>query len=238
MDIVPLNEDRATPSKGASTTSSVAAPTHVIVMDESCQIARPYTPITYGPSHFDLLIKSYKDGSISQLMHRQKVGDWIPIRGPIQTFDYKAGSDTVVMIAGGTGITPMYQLLKRIMNDPSDVSRVLLIYGSKTEEDVLLKRELDVLQSLHADRLKVHHIIEKMSGEMPTWSSGSGHINRSILERLLPSSDACEKVQILLCGPDSMIRALAGPKPSEFEQGPLGGVLRDMGFSPNAIQKL
>jgi NAD(P)H-flavin reductase len=58
------------------------------VKDESCQIGRSYTPITYGKNHFDLLVKKYMNGSVSNMIHDMKVGEYLCARGPIRTFDY------------------------------------------------------------------------------------------------------------------------------------------------------
>ncbi|KAI8851509.1 hypothetical protein BC829DRAFT_427269 [Chytridium lagenaria] len=208
-------------------------------MDESCQIARPYTPITYGANHFDLLVKLYKDGSISQLIHGLKVGETVPMRGPIQTLEYKPAGGDLIMIGGGTGITPLYQMIKSIIKDPSDSSRITLIYGSKTEDDVLLRRELDILEATSRDRLKVFHVIEKGS-EKPSssWVFRTGCIDKNVLDEVFFQVKDRSNAQIFVCGPDNMVKALAGPKPTEFEQGPLNGVLREMGFKGDNVFKL
>ncbi|KAJ1540922.1 NADH-cytochrome b5 reductase, partial [Cladochytrium tenue] len=95
---------------------TVPAPSHVVVVDDSCQIARAYTPITYGPNYFDLLVRRYDNGSVSKTIHDMKVGDYLKARGPFMTWTYQHGAyDDLVMIAGGTGITPMYQLVKQLL---------------------------------------------------------------------------------------------------------------------------
>jgi cytochrome-b5 reductase len=44
------------------------------------------------------------------------------------------------MIAGGTGITPMYQVAAAILKDPRDVTQLSLIFGNLSEEDILIKQ--------------------------------------------------------------------------------------------------
>jgi cytochrome-b5 reductase len=46
------------------------------------------------------------------------------------------------MIAGGTGITPCYQIIKAVLNNPNDKTKVNLVYSNTTQEDILLKDEL------------------------------------------------------------------------------------------------
>lgn len=59
------------------------------------------------------------------------------------------------MIAGGTGITPCYQVAAAILKDPSDTTRISLIFGNVSEDDILLRQELDDLAAQHPDRFKV-----------------------------------------------------------------------------------
>ena len=54
------------------------------------------------------------------------------------------------MIAGGTGITPMFQVAKAILSDPEDFTQIDLIYANVTADDILIKAELDELASKHA----------------------------------------------------------------------------------------
>lgn len=41
--------------------------------------------------------------------------------------------DTVLMVAGGSGITPPYQILQNILNNENDHTKVILLYANKTE---------------------------------------------------------------------------------------------------------
>jgi len=53
------------------------------------------------------------------------------------------------------GITPCYAVLMAVLKDPEDGTTMTLIFANQTEEDILLKAELDALASRHADRFKV-----------------------------------------------------------------------------------
>jgi NAD(P)H-flavin reductase len=48
----------------------------------------------------------------------------------------------IVMIAGGSGITPMYQIIQSIVHDGSDRTELSLLFANKTESDILLYEEL------------------------------------------------------------------------------------------------
>lgn len=53
------------------------------------------------------------------------------------------------MVAGGSGITPMYQVANLILKNPFDKTMLSLIYANVTEDDILLKAELDLLVKNH-----------------------------------------------------------------------------------------
>ncbi|KAJ3026952.1 UNVERIFIED_CONTAM: NADH-cytochrome b5 reductase [Siphonaria sp. JEL0065] len=231
-------------TKGAvkpSTNEYVPAPNHILIKDDTCQVGRCYTPITYGRDHFDLLVKNYPNGSVSSMIHDLKVGeDFIIARGPILSFPYtKNMAEKIVMIAGGTGITPMYQLIKQILRDPNDKTNISLIYGSKTEADILLGNELHVLSQKFPDRLQVNHVIQNAASTAS--SRGFGNIYKGIIdENVLASVGVPKPIEeplILVCGPDGMVESLAGEKRSENNQGPLRGVLAKLGYTPQQVFK-
>ena len=56
------------------------------------------------------------------------------------------------MIAGGTGITPMLQLIRAILKDPRDKTKMWLVFANQTENDILLRTELEEVASNHPDR--------------------------------------------------------------------------------------
>jgi hypothetical protein len=74
---------------GSVSTGGIPIPSHVVVKDDSCQIARAYTPTAYGRRHFDLVVKRYEDGSVSRFLHGKQVGDLVEMRGPLPTLLYR-----------------------------------------------------------------------------------------------------------------------------------------------------
>jgi hypothetical protein len=119
----------------------IVMPSHIVLKDDSCQVGRSYTPIAYDRESFDLLIKKYDTGLVSRFVHSLKEGRMVEMRGPILSFPYERNMvEEIGMIAGGTGITPMYQLIKQILRDTEDTTRISLIYANNTE--ILLQREV------------------------------------------------------------------------------------------------
>ena len=110
----------------------------------------------------------------------------------------KAGR--VSMIAGGTGITPMLQLVRAVFRDPEDTTCLSLLLANQTEEDILLRGELEEVAKNHPDRFKLWYTVDR-----PTegWQYSSGFICAEIIEKALfpPAEDNL----VLLCGPPPMI---------------------------------
>lgn len=72
-------------------------------------VHRSYTPIKEGPGYFEIMIKRYENGPISNKMHLSLPGDQIHMRGFMGSYTYTANKyPTILMISGGTGIAPMY----------------------------------------------------------------------------------------------------------------------------------
>ncbi|KAI9014358.1 hypothetical protein CLU79DRAFT_767244 [Phycomyces nitens] len=180
---------------------------HISVMAEinGKQISRSYTPTSSDDDagHFDLLIKSYPTGNISKLFGELSVGDSVAVRGPKGNFSYTPNMVRAFgMIAGGTGITPMLQIIRAICKNPADKTKVNLIFANVNEEDILLKKDLDELVAKH-DNLSVYYVLNTPPAE---WTGGVGFVTPDMISSQCPAP--ADDVKILLCGPPPMISAM------------------------------
>jgi cytochrome-b5 reductase len=99
------------------------------------------------------------------------------------------------MIAGGTGITPMLQIIRAALKNPQDPTRLSLIYANVNYEDVLLKKELDELADKYPSRFKVFYVLNNP----PTgWTGGVGFVSKEQIATHLPASH--DNIKVLLCG--------------------------------------
>lgn len=168
---------------------------------------RSYTPISgdHQPGHFDLLIKSYPTGNISKHMASLIVGQTIKVRGPKGAMVYTPNMVRHFgMIAGGTGITPMLQVIRAIIRGRAagDRTEVDLIFANVNEEDILLREDLDALAAQDKG-FRVHYVLNNPPAG---WTGGVGFVTSEMIEKLLPKP--AEDVKILLCGPPPMISAM------------------------------
>lgn len=199
-------------------------------------VIRPYTP-TSDPElegKVEFVIKKYEGGLMSTHIHNLKPGDTLAFKGPILKYKWEANKHKqIALLGGGTGITPLYQLIQEIHKNPADKTKVTLLYGSLTEKDILLKDELDAFAKDRPDQFKFVYFVDKAS---PNWKGETGYISKEYLEKnLFKASD--DNVHVFVCGPPPLYKALSGNKVSPTDQGELTGALKELGFTKEQVFK-
>ncbi|KAF8600913.1 cytochrome-b5 reductase [Ceratobasidium sp. AG-I] len=199
-------------------------------------VGRPYTPISDPEQEGEVtfLIKRYDTGVLTPYIHNLKPGDKIDIKGPIVKRQWKNNEFAhVTLIAGGSGITPMYQLLTHALAQPEDTTKFKLLFGNVTSGDVLLKEEFDKLKAKHPDRFDVIYYIDKAE---KGWTGSTGFITKEILKQEAAPASLGNKVMVYVCGPPGQVAAVAGKKDG-MKQGELAGALKDLGFTSEQVFK-
>lgn len=172
------------------------------------EVIKPYTPTTLDSDvgHFELVIKMYPQGRMSHHFREMRVGDFLSVKGPKGRFKYTPGQVRAFgMIAGGSGITPMFQVARAILENPKDKTKVHLIYANVTTEDILLKEELDGLATNYPDQFKIYYVLNQPP---EVWDGGVGFVSKEMIQTHCPAPAA--DVQILRCGPPPMNKAMGG----------------------------
>lgn len=146
------------------------------------EVVRSYTPISGDEQlgYFDLLIKSYPQGNISQHINNLVPGQNIRVRGPKGFFIYTPNMVRHFgMIAGGTGITPMLQLIDSIARGRAsgDTTEVDLIFANVNPDDILLKEKLDTLAK-EDPRIRVHYVL---NNPPEGWTGGVGFVGEDMI---------------------------------------------------------
>lgn len=199
-------------------------------------VIRPYTPISPPDEtgSVTFVIKQYPDGKMSPYMHSLKAGDSISMKGPIQKYKLERNQHKqIALLGGGTGITPLFQILQKVATDPADQTKIHLYYANNTPEDILIKDEIDQLVAKKPQQLAVTYFAAKADD---SWKGEKGFITKEFLVQNLfkPSED---NVKIFVCGPPPFYNAISGDKVSPQDQGPLTGALKELGFTPDEVFK-
>eukprot|EP00731_Ephydatia_muelleri_P006177 Em0003g425a len=203
-------------------------------------VIRPYTPVSSDDErgYFELVIKVYfanvhpkfpEGGKMSQYLDTLGIGDTVDVRGPLGKVTYLGGGDIqykekstpeirhatdIGLIAGGTGITPMLQIIKAILKNPKDTTKVSLLFANQTEKDILLREELEALATEHKN-FSLWYAVDKGS---EGWKYSVGFVNDEMISGHLPPPSTT--TQILMCGPPPMIKFACIPN------------LEKLGYSP------
>lgn len=197
-------------------------------------VIRPYTPISdpNAKGYFDLLIKVYPEGKMSQHFASLKPGDVVEVKGPIEKLRYSPNMKKHIgMIAGGTGITPMLQIIDAILKNPDDNTQVSLLYANVSPDDILLKKKLDVLAASNPN-LKIFYTVDNPTKD---WLGGKGYISKDMVVKGLPSPS--DDTLILVCGPPGLMKHISGDKAKDRSQGQLTGILKELGYTEDMVYK-
>uniref|UniRef100_A0A5S6Q4Y1 NADH-cytochrome b5 reductase n=1 Tax=Trichuris muris TaxID=70415 RepID=A0A5S6Q4Y1_TRIMR len=198
-------------------------------------VVRPYTPVSEAEEQgvVTFVIKVYRSnvhpnfpegGKMTQHLDSLKIGDEINIRGPSGLLVYEGQGCFAIkprknapatrklvrkvgMIAGGSGITPMYQLMQAMLRDPADEVEIQLVFANKSEEDILLHDELETMARNHWQRFRVWYTVDVQGSS--DWPYSVGHIDLQMLRSHLPPP--ASDVLILLCGPPGMVNIAVKP---------------------------
>jgi cytochrome-b5 reductase len=101
-----------------------------------------------------------------------KAGDTIMMKGPWKRLEYEANKyKKIGMIAGGTGLTPMLQVLREVLNNPLDKTKVTLVYGNQSEDQILLKDRLDAMAK--DARFNVVYTVDRAA---EGWTGETGYV--------------------------------------------------------------
>ncbi|SPO20374.1 related to CYC2 - cytochrome-c mitochondrial import factor [Ustilago trichophora] len=297
----------------------------IYIKEPSLVIERAYTPLydtlpgtnstaLIGASKeqkqvLDLIVKRYPDGELGRMLHRARPNPTVPqleVRGPVDTWSLERDSaegggnvpHRIVMVVGGTGVTPAYQLLTNLFGRPNaiparvggDVPKIDVLYATPDVQNALLLPQLYALAEANKDKVNITLFAENLpspstltSADMaalgqltatcPTTSTRSwipffnknsstnakleltslmgstkipvfeSRITQQHLEKTLAQQKASERqgerTLVLVCGPDAMVDALAGPKSRDGQtQGRLSGMLGRIGLRQEDVFKL
>jgi cytochrome-b5 reductase len=150
------------------------------------EVVRSYTPITSDENkgYFDLMIKSYPQGNISAHMDTLEIGETMKVKGPKGAMVYQPNMCSHIgMIAGGTGITPMLQIIRAIVrgrprNGGTDKTEVDLIFANVNSDDILLREDLDRLAE-EDEGFRVHYVL---NNPPDGWTGGVGFVTADMIK--------------------------------------------------------
>ncbi|KAK2031961.1 oxidoreductase NAD-binding domain-containing protein [Colletotrichum zoysiae] len=192
-------------------------------------VARPYTPIQplEDTGYLELMVKKYPDGKQSTHLHSLAPGEKLLFALAIKGHQWKPNSYShVTLIAGGAGITPIYQLAQGILRNPQDKTTVTLVFGVNSDQDVLLKEELEQFEKDFPGRFKAVYTVSNPVANSPF---RKGYVTKELLQEIGAVPKGVE-TKVFVCGPPAMEAALVGKRSAP-------GVLQQLGYRKDQIYK-
>ncbi len=149
-------------------------------------------------------VKRVDDGRMSNHVNdNYENGQEVEVMEPMGMFttEFKESqSRKVAFIGGGSGITPLYSLLRSILvKEPN--SQVVLVFANRSEEYIIFKDELAKLESEHVDRFKLIHILEEDEGGL---AAIKGRSSPGIVNDLVETHELAD-AEFFICGPQPMM---------------------------------
>ncbi|XP_043542935.1 cytochrome b5 reductase 4 isoform X1 [Chiloscyllium plagiosum] len=185
---------------------------------QDVEVVRPYTPVLptlyvdpkdngLSCTNIYLMVKIYPDGLLTPLIDRLQIGDCISVSSPEGNFKQSQleGITELILLAAGTGFTPMIKLINFALKIPS-FRKLQLLFFNKTEEDILWRDQLDQL-ALKDKRFTVEYIL---SEPHPEWRGKRGKIEMSLCSEFLTGRTEELKTLLCICGPTSFTEQAVG----------------------------
>lgn len=178
------------------------------VIDSSVYI-RTYSMSSSPHTDEDLVItvKEIENGAVSPYILKEiKPGDNILVSKPRGKYVLNPDSDRkgyYVMFAAGSGIAPLYSMLKSVLHIEKE-SKVTLFYANRSEKSIIFKDSLAMLSEQYKGRFKTIHLLSQPSHN---WTGLKGRLNSEIAKMLLTSyiNGELNSAEVYMCGPDGFM---------------------------------
>jgi ring-1,2-phenylacetyl-CoA epoxidase subunit PaaE len=173
------------------------------------EVRRSYSLCTspYTDPHPGITVKRVEGGLVSNYINDQlRPGKTLEVMKPLGHFTtdfHSKNKRHFVMIAGGSGITPIMGIAKSVLvNEPE--SKITLLYCSRSEDQIIFKSQLEKLENQYTSKLKVVHNLTKPSS---TWTGLTGRLDAEKVKGTLAANPFPEATSSLyfVCGPEGLM---------------------------------
>lgn len=192
-------------------------------------VRRSYT-IASSPTqrgYVEITVKREEKGIVSCYLHDNvKVGDTIRAAGAFGAFTFTGtDAESIVLIAGGVGITPMMSVL-RYLTDTAWSGEIFFLYGARSTEEFVFREEIERLERRHP---KLHVLAAMQRTPGTVWLGPEGMLTKELIQAAVPE---IARRRIHLCGPPPM---MAGVKAFLRELGVPEAQIHSEAFGPASL---
>jgi ferredoxin-NADP reductase/mono/diheme cytochrome c family protein len=169
--------------------------------------------------YIEITPKRLNHGCVSRFLNdRASLGMTVEATGPFGQFCFHPADrdKNLVLLAAGSGITPMMAIL-RYIDDLCLETDATLLYFVRTAQDIIFHQELDQLRT-RLKNFRYHVLLSRPDSE---WSGARGHISGEFVSKAVPEING---QVFFLCGPPLFMQAARG-------------ILTDLGVAPDRIRQ-
>lgn len=154
-----------------------------------------------------ITVKRVDEGVVSNYLNDHiRPGKTIDIMKPMGNFTttfHSKNKTHYMMVAGGSGITPIMGISKSVLINEPD-SKVTLLFCSRNEDQIIFKKEFEQLKEKYPEKLEIIHNLSRPS---PTWSGMKGRLDSIKLKEVLSWSEhkGAESLKYFVCGPEGLM---------------------------------
>jgi ferredoxin-NADP reductase len=172
-----------------------------IKAEDEKELSKPFS-ISSSPTETEHIefTKKLSESEFSTALKTLKKGDWAKIDAPYGNFTFEGEHEKIGLLGGGIGITPFMSIC-RYCTDKRLNTKITLLYGNRSENDIVFRKEFEAMQKQNANLKVVFILSEATSG----WKGATGFINAELVKKEIP--DYKETV-FYTCGPPAMVEAM------------------------------
>ena len=158
-------------------------------------------------NYFDLTVRQTETPTVSKWLNDRSVNDEILFRGPYGQFYWLENhpeSSQLLLLGGGSGITPLKSMIEYI-SDKNLGNKAVLLYSSKTQSDIILKEPLEEIEKKN-ENIKVEFSLTREPQDS-NWKGRRGRINEQYIKDTLKEFDI-GKTGCYLCGTPGFVESM------------------------------
>ncbi|MBC7794290.1 MAG: ferredoxin--NADP reductase [Clostridia bacterium] len=160
-----------------------------------------------GDDHLALTVKRVGDGAASSYINAHvKAGDVLRVTGPTGNFHVepaRASGHDLVLIAGGSGITPMMSITDTLLRGTAPCN-LALIYGNRSAADVIFSERLGTLATKHPERFRLRQVLQTPHAD---FRGASGVLDEATLAAEIAAIAPSNTAEFFICGPTPVLDA-------------------------------
>ncbi len=169
--------------------------------------AYSFSSSPFTDNFLKITVKKVKEGLVSNyICDTLQPGTKIEVEKPAGSFYVvpdKNAAHHYVLFAGGSGITPIFSIIKSVLKK-EPLSKILLIYANRNEKTTIFREAIQHLETTYPDTFKVEHILEKVENKLPNYHQDL--LNEELVDHIIEKHRLSYlQGKYMMCGPQGFM---------------------------------